>query len=225
MADKRKAATAPPEETATPRNIHQRLLAVMAGCGRVAKDGRVTGGGSYRFASHDAVTSEVRPHLIEHGVLVIPSLVERLQDGNRLEALYRVRFSNVDDPQDFVEVDALGYGIDTQDKGPGKAASYAVKYALLKVLSLPTGDDPERDQIEHAPAKQRPATVRKAAVLHDAERQRIKSAVREAGIEPQRVPALLSEGLGRTIHALADLVAGDLDKAIAIIEEAGRAAE
>jgi hypothetical protein len=60
-----------------------------------------------------------------------------------------VRFANIDDPQDFIDVESCGHGIDTQDKGPGKAQSYAVKYALLKALGLETGDDADHDSIEH----------------------------------------------------------------------------
>ena len=57
-----------------------------------------------------------------------------------------MRFVNVDDAADFIEVATAGYGIDDQDKGPGKAISYAVKYALLKTLGLESGDDPDEDQ-------------------------------------------------------------------------------
>jgi hypothetical protein len=47
----------------------------------------------------------------------------------------------------------LLYGIDDSDKGPGKAISYAVKYALLKALGLETGDDPDEDQASvHKPS-------------------------------------------------------------------------
>ena len=52
-----------------------------------------------------------------------------------------VRFVNIDEPQDFFDVQSFGYGVDGQDKGPGKAMSYAVKYALLKALGLETGED------------------------------------------------------------------------------------
>jgi len=52
----------------------------------------------------------------------------------------------------FLDVPTFGYGIDPQDKGPGKAMSYGVKYGLLKALGLETGDDPERDSIEHKPS-------------------------------------------------------------------------
>jgi hypothetical protein len=47
----------------------------------------------------------------------------------------------------------MGYGVDPQDKGPGKAISYGVKYALLKVLGLETGDDPDEVQDNRADFK------------------------------------------------------------------------
>jgi hypothetical protein len=58
-----------------------------------------------------------------------------------------VRFVNVDEPSEWIDVESFGYGLDDQDKGPGKAMSYAVKYALLKTLGLETGDDPDEDQV------------------------------------------------------------------------------
>jgi hypothetical protein len=57
-----------------------------------------------------------------------------------------IRFVNIDEPMDLIDVETFGFGIDDQDKGPGKAMSYAVKYALLKTLGLETGDDPDMDQ-------------------------------------------------------------------------------
>ena len=60
-----------------------------------------------------------------------------------------VRFANVDEPTDFIDVPSFGYGVDPQDKGPGKAMSYAVKYALLKALGLETGDDADHDNVNH----------------------------------------------------------------------------
>ena len=73
-------------------------------------------------------------------------------DGNRVELKLDIRFVNIDEPADYTDVPSFGFGIDSQDKGPGKAMSYAVKYALLKTLGLETGDDVERDNIEHSPA-------------------------------------------------------------------------
>jgi len=74
-----------------------------------------------------------------------------------------VIFVNVDDPKDRTATTHIGYGIDSSekdgrisvgDKGPGKAISYAFKYALLKTFCLETGDDPDNDaNSAYEPAK------------------------------------------------------------------------
>lgn len=147
----------------TSKNIHQRMHAVMATIGYVQKEDKQVNG-QYRFVGHDAVTAKVRGALLEHGILTIPTVTKHVQDGNRTEVDMTIAFVNVDDPQDRIEVQAFGYGIDPQDKGPGKAVSYAVKYAYLKAFALETGDDPERDSIDHEPAK-KPNTA--TQVAHD----------------------------------------------------------
>jgi hypothetical protein len=58
---------------------------------------------------------------------------------------------NADLPQDRIEVCAYGYGIDPQDKGVGKAVSYASKMALLKCFMLETGEDPEKANEDYKP--------------------------------------------------------------------------
>ena len=134
--------------------IHQRMAAVMKDVAYVQKDDSVrdkSGKRLYRYVSHDDVVAKLRPSMVEHGILMVSNVVEHAQDGNRTSVLLEVDFVNVDKPEDTVTVHALGYGIDTQDKGPGKAVSYAKKYALLTAYMLETGDDPERDQIDHEP--------------------------------------------------------------------------
>lgn len=44
---------------------------------------------------------------------------------------------------DYVTIEAVGMGIDDNDKAMGKAYTYAVKYALLKLFRLRYGDDPD----------------------------------------------------------------------------------
>ncbi len=107
--------------------------------------GSKTVNGQYRFASHDQVTAAVHPYLVKHGVVVIPSLEEITQEGNRTQAKMVVTFVNADQPSDQLTVRYPGYGVDSGDKGPGKAMSYAMKYAYMKVFCLETGDDPDND--------------------------------------------------------------------------------
>jgi hypothetical protein len=131
-----------------PMTIHQRIHAVMCGLKYIQKgDKRVNN--QYTFVSHDAVTAAVRPHLIEHGIVVIPSVQAWGQDGNRITVTMNISFINIDDPSDKIDIEICGQGIDPQDKGFGKAYSYAKKYAFLSLFCLETGDDPERDLIDH----------------------------------------------------------------------------
>ena len=133
-----------------PRNIFQRLNAVMKDVSFVSK-GDKTVNGQYTFVSHDAVTAAVRKPMVEHGVVYFPTNLAYVVNGNRVEVSIDLRFVNIDEPLDYVDIPTLGFGIDPQDKGPGKALSYAVKYGLLKALGLETGDDPEKDLIPHVP--------------------------------------------------------------------------
>lgn len=126
------------------KNLHQRIAEAMGKVTYIQKERKQ--GMRYTIVSHDAVTAKVRPALLEAGVIYYPVLMSTEQVGNRTQANAVVRFVNVDEPSDFIDVATFGYGIDDQDKGPGKAMSYAVKYALLKTLGLETGDDPDLDQ-------------------------------------------------------------------------------
>jgi hypothetical protein len=128
-------------------NLHQRMAAVMQEVTYIQKESKQ--GMQYKIVSHDKVTAKCRPALLANGVIYYPIRCDTAQNGNRTECNMTVRFANIDDPQDFIDVESCGHGIDTQDKGPGKAQSYAVKYALLKALGLETGDDADHDSIEH----------------------------------------------------------------------------
>ena len=125
-------------------NLHQRLAKAMEKVTYIQKDKKQ--GMRYSIVSHDVVTAKVRPALLDAGVIYYPTRVQHEQVGNRTQCSMTVRFVNVDEPADHFDVESFGYGIDDQDKGPGKAMSYAVKYALLKTLGLETGDDPDMDQ-------------------------------------------------------------------------------
>ena len=137
--------TAKKDTDNTKRNIYQRLAAAMESVKYVQKD-QPTNGLKYAIVTHDAVTAKVRPALLNEGVVYHPQNLTHTKDGNRTEVSLEVKFTNIDTPADFIVVPSFGYGIDNQDKGPGKAISYAVKYALLKALGLETGDDPDLDQ-------------------------------------------------------------------------------
>lgn len=59
-----------------------------------------------------------------------------------------VRIVDIEKPSDFIEIESFGRGLDTSDKGFGKASTYARKYALLNAYKIATGEDPDKDKSE-----------------------------------------------------------------------------
>jgi hypothetical protein len=180
------------------RNVHQRMIAVTKAVGNVAKGDKKVNG-QYSFVSHDAVTKALQPHLVEQGLAVLPTVVARTQDGNRTEVDMEVLIVNVDNPEDTVTIKAFGYGIDNQDKGPGKAVSYATKYALLKAFCLETGDDPDNDaKTEHEPAD--PITMKARKIYADIQKASSLEALNAKADEHAKdIEAL--EGIDEAKHA------------------------
>jgi hypothetical protein len=137
-------------------NILQRLSAVMRAVEYVQKDASINN--RYTALSHDKLTGKLRGHFVDNGIIVCPSLTQsRVSDTGtktklgtpiiRYEATYNVRFLNIDKPDDKLEMSIEAHANDEGDKAPGKAISYATKYAMLKVLSIESGDK-EEERIE-----------------------------------------------------------------------------
>jgi len=139
------------------RNLMQRINEVRRGIGYVQKDKNVSTGtsGSYKAVTHDQVTALVRSHMIDAGIVCYPVLVASRvadtmdKDGKlpcrniRYEATYDFTFANCDDPKDAITLRIESHAMDNQDKAPGKALSYAKKYAVLKLFEIETGEDEE----------------------------------------------------------------------------------
>lgn len=131
------------------RNIYQRMIGIMGDLKYIQKDDKKVNN-QYSFVGHDAVTAKCHEMFVKHGVYCVPSVREYKQDGNRTEVIMDMEFINMDQSEDRFMITTFGFGVDNQDKGPGKAVSYAYKYGLLKAFALETGDDPERDDIDYA---------------------------------------------------------------------------
>lgn len=132
-------------------NLYQRINEVRKAIGYVQKDKAVsTGQGSYKAVTHDQVTAMVRSHMIDAGIVCYPELIASAsipkEEGAkqfRYEATYAFHFVNADEPTDKLTVTIQAHAMDNADKAPGKALSYAKKYAVLKVFEIETGEDEE----------------------------------------------------------------------------------
>lgn len=138
-------------------NIYQRVNEVRKQVSYVRKDANVREGGGYMAVTHDAVTSMLRDALIEHGIVITQTLTESsITDTGtftakgtpfiRYAARYMIDFVNIEEPKDFFSIAVESHALDLGDKAPGKAMSYAKKYAMLKVFEIETGEDDEGRQ-------------------------------------------------------------------------------
>lgn len=140
-------------------NIYQKLAAITADMQTVAKNLSIdTGNGkSYKAVSERDVLDTVKPLEAKHGVYSYPVNRETLESERletetkygvktsfytRIKTVYR--FVNMDDPADYIETVVFSVGLDSGDKGDGKAMTYGDKYALLKAYKISTGDDPDQ---------------------------------------------------------------------------------
>lgn len=143
-------------------NIYEKMAKATAEIETVAKNLQVgVGSASYKAVGEADVLTAVKPIEEKYGIYSYP-LKRELVESNaytttqeykgetkekltifmRLKTTYR--FVNIEKPEEFIDIECFGDGVDTQDKAPGKAMTYADKYALMKAYKIRTGDDPDQ---------------------------------------------------------------------------------
>lgn len=135
-------------------NIYEKINAVMKEIEYLTKDDKVEFGTTkYKAISEEKVTTAVRNELVKQGIVILPveqessnqELIRTEKSVNMLTSVHvKYRIQNIEDKEDYIEVESNGTGVDTQDKGVGKAMTYAYKYMLLRTFAIPTGEDPDK---------------------------------------------------------------------------------
>lgn len=155
--------------TGGPGLVYSRLLELKRRATPLPKDQKmqVKGQVRYMYRGIDDIYDHLHTLMGEIGILLVPSEVREVKrasyetppkfDGGPPGRANHValiqRFHWVAEDGSTMPVDLPGEGLDSGDKGTGKAASMAHKYAFVQSLSLPLSDpDPEGEAIEGAPA-------------------------------------------------------------------------
>ena len=179
-------------------NIFEKMSAITSELQTVAKNMTVgTGNNKYKAVSERDVLDAVKPLEEKHKVysyavsreILESNLLENEKTytdpkGNttvtksttfmsRMKTVYR--FVNIENPEEYIETTTFAEGIDPQDKGSGKAMTYADKYALMKAYKISTGDDPDQTASEEIHFK-------KATPIPSA-RDRLINALKNRGID------------------------------------------
>lgn len=166
-------------------NIFEKMSAITTELQTVGKNLTVgTGNNKYKAVSERDILDAVKPVEAKYGVYSYPVSREVLEsnlleseksytsNGNttttktttfmtRIKTVYR--FVNIEKPDEYIETITFAEGIDSQDKGSGKAMTYADKYALMKGYKISTGEDPDQtasEEMHFREATPKPATPR-----------------------------------------------------------------
>jgi hypothetical protein len=89
--------------------------------------------------------------MIKHGLVIMPCDMEMQTEktGKYLLTKLVAEYKIVDVESGESElICTVGQGMDSGDKGAGKAMTYAYKYAQRELFMIPTGDDPDHTSIE-----------------------------------------------------------------------------
>lgn len=142
-------------------NLYEKIQAVSNEVRNITKDMTVGQGSySYKAVSDIDVTLAVKDAETRFKLVSIPVKQEivnteivRIQKKTNEEGLtyvdnikMTVRIIDLEDTTQFIEVESFGKGIDSGDKGFGKASTYARKYALLNAYKIATGEDPDSEK-------------------------------------------------------------------------------
>lgn len=158
-------------------NVQEKILAIMQNVKYLAKDDTVEFKSTrYRALSEEKVTSIMRAEAVKAGLVIYPieQRWERVGQISHVDVKYRIYDT---DSGDYIDVVSCGDGADTQDKGSGKAMTYAYKYMWLRVFAIPTGEDPDKISSDELDAKQSAA----ASVISDKEQDYLRKLCESKG--------------------------------------------
>lgn len=203
--------------------LFKKIHAVMNDVNYLQKDDKVSfGNTSYKAISEEKVTMAIRAALVKHGLVIIPVEQEHTKDGNLTTVNAKYQITDIDSGEYIVAVSS-GTGADTQDKGVGKAMTYAYKYLLLRTFAIPTGDDPDKVSSEELDAKFRQQAVKQApkAVAEnipdhasDGQIKMLGQKALKAGYtqtDKDVLYKLVGEFIGRKITSFFDVKTGEVD--------------
>lgn len=140
-------------------NIYKTILEIQKKVPTLQKNGvGPSTQGSYKFLSVDDILSAVKPLLDEHGVIVVPTLLDHGYEFSKAEVKpdgrtpkvatiswvkYEFRFVDTSDGSSISTV-VLAEGADSSDKSTRKSTTSAWKIALIQTFALITGEvDPD----------------------------------------------------------------------------------
>jgi len=176
----------------------------------------------YDFVEEAHLIAEVRSALIEQGLIMAPCVSQPVQvfteqgrDKNQTSVVFVQEYSltHVSGAIWPHRIAVVAAGQDSGDKHVWKASTGASKYALMRLLQLSTGDDPEADvgvdQRSGSGVQTKPALRTGQAVSRPGPRQSVEAVLERYDEEAKADSQLLKDvGLYRKAFAKAEAIHG-----------------
>ena len=123
----------------------------------ISKNRRNKQGEGYMFRGIDDVYAALSPLLSQHGLCVIPRVIERICEERKSSSNRPLFYVTVHAEFDFVSAEdgskhtaaTFGEAMDSGDKATNKAMSAAYKYAAFMTFAIPTEGDNDADATTH----------------------------------------------------------------------------
>lgn len=196
--------------------VARKILDVMKRVDYLQKDGKVAYGSTrYSYLSEEKITTEMRKGMAEAGLVIFPIRMEVVSEGEVPTKNGKARLLNIlvnyriqdTESEEFVEVQALGEGMDNGDKTVYKAMTGAFKYAQRQTFMIPTGDDPDQiasDELvgteNKEPAKGKNPDSKKTAndkkqeiAATQKQRNKLLVVAKEAGMTSEQMKSLIMQ--------------------------------
>ena len=216
-------------------NLYKKIHAVMCESEGIEKNMEVGfGANKYKAVSESSVLNEIKPLLKKHNLIIIPEIVEEskeFQEATRKDGSVVINvFTTVTVTWRIADVDSgenrtlqsIGYGVDTQDKGSGKAMTYAYKMLLQKTFCLFSGEDTDNTHSSElvkriiateAELKKDTSTERKPS---EPQIKRLYTIAKSRGFSEAQIKTAIIKELGK--QSAKDLTVAEYDHLIKRIE-------
>lgn len=140
------------------KKISKAIIAVMQEVKGMEKNSTVGSGNHQYSGTKDQDVKEVFNNAFtKHGLCILPIGIEETTDINRwVDPQYNrqkqsvltkvvTKYLLLHESGESIELSGYGHGVDTQDKGAGKATTYALKNLLLYTFLTPVGKIDDTD--------------------------------------------------------------------------------
>lgn len=200
--------------------LYQKIVNVMKDVGQLQKDGDIIndkGAKMYSYLSEEQTTGELQKAFVTYGLVLFPIKVDSeivYLESMRYDKEVKTPITKVivtykicdSETGESEELQSIGYGSDSQDKGSNKAMTGAFKYVQRQTFMISTGDDGDHTPNELLDKQTAPQKTTQAAPTHQQSRNTDLNnddlaAIAGASNEQYGGPSYINEGQAKMLFA------------------------